>query len=85
MNVQLSGFDPIRSRPWYLRYDLDCVPMGANPVAHFRAHWHVGDEPDADDAEMYDPRLPSLILDPVAVIETLIETIFPNGPADLID
>jgi hypothetical protein len=84
MNLQLRGIDPTRDgRPTYFRYDLDVVQMGAGPVAHFRAHWHAGDDPEAVDAEDHDPRLPSLPLDPVAVIEILVETFFPDGPADL--
>lgn len=86
MNIQLRGTDPSRdNRPAYLRYDLDVVPMGekAGPVTHFRAHWHAGDNPDGGDAEVHDPRLPSLPLDPLAVIEILIETFFPDGPGDV--
>lgn len=83
MNIQLRGHDPDRKRQCYLRYDLDVVPMGSGQVTHFRAHWHAGDDPDGHDAEEHDPRLPSLILDPIAVLEILFETFFPNGPADL--
>jgi hypothetical protein len=86
MNIQLRGLDPARhGRSTYIRYDLDAVPMGESmgAVTHFNAHWHTGDDPDARDAEHHDPRLPSLILDPVAVIEFLIETFFPGGSADL--
>lgn len=86
MNIQLRGIDPMRKyRPVYLRYDLDVVQMGekAGPVTHFQAHWHTGDDPDAGDAEDHDPRLPSLPLDPLAVIEILIEMFFPNGPDDV--
>ncbi len=86
MNIQIRGTDPGReNRPVYLRYDLDVVQMGekAGPVTHFRAHWHTGDEPDAGDAEDHDPRLPSLPLDPLAVIDILIETFFPNGDKDV--
>ncbi len=85
MNIQIRGEDPARRRPTYLRYDLDVVAMGekAGPVTHFRAHWHSGDDPDAGDAEDHDPRLPSLLLDPLAVLDVLIETFFPGGPGDV--
>lgn len=86
MNIQLSGRDPARSgRPTYLRYDLDPVAMGADagPVTHFNAHWHTGDEPDGTDASTHDPRLPSLVLDPLAVLDVLVETYFPDGPDDV--
>lgn len=84
MNIQLRGTDPGRGeRPVYLRYDLDAVQMGSGPVAHFNAHWHMGEDPDADEAEDRDARMPSLPLDPLAVIETLVETFYPSGPEDL--
>lgn len=85
MSVQLRGQDPARSRPVYLRYDLDVVPLGSGPVTHFSSHWHAGDDPDAKDAEDHDPRLPALILDPLAVIDILVETFWPGGPADVED
>lgn len=88
MNIQLRGTDPTReNRPTYLRYDLDVVAMGekAGSVTHFNAHWHAGDDPDGSDAEDHDPRLPSLLLDPLAVLDILVETFFPNGPADVED
>lgn len=88
MNIQVRGKDPARTeRPTYLRYDLDIVPMGtkSGPVTHFNAHWHFGDDPDGSDAEDHDPRLPSLLLDPLAVLDILIETYFPSGPADVTD
>ena len=59
--------------------------MGTGLVTHFNAHWHAGEDPDATDAEELDPRLPSLILDPTAVLEVLIETFFPHGPGDVMD
>jgi len=84
MNIQICGTDPTRAgRPTYLRYDLDVVAMGTGPVTHFNAHWHAGDDPDGNDAEDHDPRLPSLLLDPVAVLDVLIETFFPDGPDDV--
>jgi hypothetical protein len=82
MNIQIRGLDPHRDRPCYLRYDLDPVPLGSGPVTHFSSHWHVGDDPDAAGAEDHDPRLPSLILDPISVLDVLVETFFPKGPAD---
>jgi len=87
MNIQLRGTDPAREhRLTYIRYDLDVVAIGAamGPVTHFNAHWHTGDDPDAKDAEVHDPRFPSLPLDPIAVLQFLVETYYPNGPADLI-
>jgi hypothetical protein len=87
MNIQLRGIDPARAgRTTYMRYDLDAVPMGETmgPVTHFNAHWHTGDDPDARDAEDHDPRLPALILDPIAVIEYLVEAFYPKGPDDLV-
>lgn len=87
MNIQLRGIDPARGdRSTYMRYDLDAVPMGKSmgPVTHFNAHWHTGDDPDGRDAEDHDPRLPSLILDPIAVLEYLVEAFYPNGPGDLV-
>lgn len=85
MNIQLRGLDPHRQRPCYLRYDLDVVPLGKSPVTHFSAHWHAGDDPEGDDAEEHDPRLPALILDPLAVLDVLIETFFPEGPASVLN
>ena len=87
MNIQLRGIDPARGhRSTYMRYDLDAVAMGESmgPVTHFNAHWHTGDDPDATDAEDHDSRLPSLILDPIAVIEYLVEAFYLNGPSDLV-
>jgi hypothetical protein len=49
------------------------------------AHWHAGDDPDAGDAEDHDPRLPTSILDPLAVIDILVETFWPQGPDNLAD
>jgi hypothetical protein len=68
----------------YMRYDLDAVEMGEQkgPVTHFRAHWHLGADPDA--SEDSDPRMPSLVLDPVAVLDVIVETFFPEGPDDLL-
>lgn len=85
MSIQLRGQDPARSRALYLRYDLDVVPLGSGPVTHFSSHWHMGDDPDAKDAEDHDPRLPALILDPLAVIDILVETFWPKGPEDVAD
>jgi hypothetical protein len=78
MNVQLRGHDLLRDRATYLRYDLDIVQMGSSPVTHFKSHWHAGDDPDTKLSEKADPRLPSLLLDPVAALDILVETFFPE-------
>lgn len=83
MSVMLRGFRPGRLRSVYLRYDLDAEEQGTGPVAHFNAHWHSGDLPDAADAEEFDPRLPSAILGPDDVIDILVKTFYPKGPQDL--
>jgi hypothetical protein len=68
----------------YLRYDLDALQMGTGPVAHFNAHWHSGDLPNAADGEEFDSRTPSPILEPGAAIDVLIKTFYPLGPAALL-
>jgi hypothetical protein len=83
MSIQLRGRR--EQSPVYMRYDLDPVQMGEGPVTHFRAHWHLGKDPDAPAAEDEDPRLASLMLDPVAVVDILVETFFPGGPADVLE
>lgn len=83
MNIQIRGMDPRVDHAVYLRYDQDTEQMGLGPVSHFCAHWHHGRDPDAPGAEDHDPRLPALIMDPLEVIEILIETFFPLGPASL--
>lgn len=85
MNIQLRGRRD--QRPIYMRYDLDAVQMGkekGGAVTHFRAHWHLGEDPDASESEDKDPRLASLVLDPTAVVDILVETFFPTGPADVV-
>jgi len=92
MNIQLQGqqvrvdakTETESVHGLYMRYDLDAVEMGERmgPVTHFRAHWHLGVDPDA--SEDLEPRMPSLVLDPVAVLDVLIETFFPKGPDDLL-
>ncbi|HZH13653.1 MAG TPA: hypothetical protein VE057_04735 [Archangium sp.] len=79
MNIQLRGQDQLRSgKSAYLRYDLDYVQMGLSSVSHFRSHWHAGEDPEHALAEDTDPRLPCLLLDPVAALDVLIETFFPE-------
>ncbi|MDC0710410.1 hypothetical protein POL68_18175 [Stigmatella sp. ncwal1] len=92
MNIQLWGQQvrvdtktgQMAEHGVYMRYDLDSVEMGEEkgPVTHFRAHWHLGADPET--SEDSDPRMPSLVLDPVAVLDILIETFFPQGPDGLL-
>jgi hypothetical protein len=92
MNIQLQGrrvrvdakTEAETVHDVYMRYDLDAVEMGERkgPVTHFRAHWHLGVDPEA--SEDSDPRMPSLVLDPVAVLDVLVETFFPEGPDDVL-
>lgn len=85
MNFQLQGRDRQRDRTVYVRYDLDTVQMGTGPVAHFRAHWHHGEDPDSELSEKVDPRLPAPLLDPGDVLDHFIEYFFPKGPDSLTD
>lgn len=84
MSIMLRGIRRSRQRSVYLRYDLDAVQMGTSPVAHFNAHWHSGDLPNASDGEEFDSRTPSLILGPGAALDVLIKTFYPLGPAALL-
>lgn len=84
MNIMMRGVLVETGVGDFIRYDLDAVPMGEarGPVTHFQSHWHHGIDPDR--APVCEPRLPSPILDPCAVIDLLVETYFPEGPADLV-
>jgi len=76
-SIQIQGTDAERNKPVYARYDLDVVPLGADPLTHFDAHWHYGEDPNDD----VDPRWPTLVLDPDEVLDILVDMWFPRAPA----